>query len=270
MKTKIINKLNQLNLDFYQQFAGEFASAREYYWSGWEKLLPIISRFRSKKEITVADVGCGHGRFASFLSEKLSEEMQIDYNGFDNSSKLLELAKERVGGIERLDNTAFLHELDLLTQLQNNPKQLITLPNEPKPSFDLICLFGVFHHIPSIELRRVLIHKLIKQLTPDGLLIITFWDFKNFERFSKKIIDPKTVDIDPKELESNDYILDWKKGGTAYRYCHYATPHEVEELLQTPPTNMPYIKTNVVSSFSADGREGSINRYMAVALADQD
>jgi len=273
MHTSTIKQLNQINLDFYQEFAGEFAGAREYYWSGWQQLLSIIIKYfpnNPNQIIRVADVGCGHGRLASFLSENLPPKWQVRYTGFDNSRALLKLAEARIQSTKRLKATAHLKHDDLLARLLDNHSPLIDDGQSRTHQYDLVCLFGIFHHVPSFKLRHQLIHKLLGQLSPHGLLIITFWDFANFKRFEKKVIDPHQVKVNPQELEKDDYILDWQKGGTAYRYCHHTTQAEIEKLLETPPANLPLIKTKIVDSFGADGREQTINRYLVLALADQD
>ncbi|MFH2022261.1 MAG: class I SAM-dependent methyltransferase [Patescibacteria group bacterium] len=272
MKIATIKQLNQLSLDFYEKFAHEFAGAREYYWSGWQKLLSIINKHlpnQPNQIIRVMDVGCGHGRLASFFAENLPPKWQVQYTGLDNSQALLKLAKTRIQSIERFKTTAQLKYFDLMTLLLDNQTPLIDDQQNSSHQYDLICLFGIFHHVPSLKLRHLLIHQLLSQLSAHGLLIITFWDFANFDRFQKKIIDPHTVKINPQDLEANDYILDWQKGGTAYRYCHHTTQSEIEQLLNTPSASTPFIKAKIVDSFGADGREQTINRYLVLALADQ-
>jgi len=273
MKITTIKQLNQINLDFYENFATEFAGAREYYWSGWEKLLTSIEKqlgSHPSQTLKVADVGCGHGRLANFLVENMPLKWQLHYTGFDSSQTLLKFAKFKLKNLPRLKNNTKLISMDLMTQLLENKTPLLEDNSRPKPIYDLICLFGVFHHVPAFKLRHQLIHKLLSQLSKQGLLIITFWDFANFDRFEKKIVDPNQVKINPHDLEKDDYILDWKKGGTAYRYCHHTTQDEIKQFLNTPPVDAPFIKAKIIDSFQADGREQTINRYLVLALADRD
>jgi hypothetical protein len=56
------------------------------------------------------------------------------------------------------------------------------------------------------------------------------------------------------KLGEGDYILDWQKEVTAYRYCHNYSEEEVLSLCQGSGLQ-------ILDSFEADGKEGDINKY---------
>jgi hypothetical protein len=127
----------------------------------------------------------------------------------------------------------------------------------PHKKYHLTTLFGVLHHIPSRKLRKELIAILADSLTSGGLLVLTAWRFINEERFEKKQIHPQIVSIDPEDLEANDYILDWQKKVTAYRYCHYTDIQEMKELIDISGLQL-------AADYTADGKSGNLNHYVVL------
>jgi len=249
MRKNTIKKLNQINQKFYQKTAQTFSRSRSYFWSGWEKITPYLNVLvAQEKEIKVFDVGCGNGRFGMFLSENLDSK-KIKYFGLDFSQRLLETAKQR---LTTLGLDFQLKELDLVKSLLN--KQLNELYNQ---KFNLITAFGLFHHLPSFSIRRQAVKQLVSQLENEGVMVATFWQFANKTRFSKKFVNPEKVSIKPEELEENDFIMDWKRGKRAYRYCHHADQPEVEKLTAG-------LSLEEVDNYLADGKTGDLNLYLVL------
>ncbi len=245
MDTNIVNQLNQVNTDFYNTIATDFDESRQYFWYGWEKIPPLLDTFQ---DIRVADIGCGNGRFGQFLQEKC-QELKFSYTGIDANQTLLDFSQETLEGkIPALH----LQQTDVITELQNNIDFL------KDQEFQLVTSFGFFHHIPSYEIRLKLLKYLLSKITPDGYLIISFWQFMKFERFKKKIADEHTLithNINPKNLEKNDYILDWNRGQTALRYCHFIDETEQNNLISDS-------RAQLIKTYPADGKEGSVNQYV--------
>lgn len=241
MNKQTIDQLNKLNQDFYKITAESFDDSRQYFWPGWEKLLPHLDINDFLEELKVVDMGCGNGRFGQFLADKTS--IKIKYTGFDSSQELLDKAQQT---LVPLTSPNFEYEL----QLQD------LLSADLNFSADLITLFGVWHHLPSHELRLKIIKHLAEQLKPNGLLVIAVWKFYEYERFQNKIVDPEKLSIDNNQLEKNDFILDWRRGENAYRYCHYSTDAEIENVLKE------FSNLTLLDSFRADGKEGNVNQYL--------
>jgi 2-polyprenyl-3-methyl-5-hydroxy-6-metoxy-1,4-benzoquinol methylase len=247
MNADVINQLNQLNQQFYSQVAEAFSQSREQPWTGWLQLKPVLLKLQSDAEpLTVLDLGCGNGRWATFLTDTLKEK-SWSYLGIDSNQQLLEeadttIAKQAINGATiRLD----VIETVLVDQLASS------LPNQ---KYDVITLFGLIHHVPSFQLRQKLLLDLSHCLSPHGVLIVAAWRFAEFDRFSKKMINPTQLGINPAELETNDYILDWQRGTASYRYCHYLDDQEMVSLLKATDLT-------ISSQFRADGKEETLNAY---------
>lgn len=248
MKEHTITQLNQLNLDFYHTTAIDFNDSRKYFWGGWEKILPLLDSF---EDIRVADIGCGNGRFGQFLFEKCPH-IKLSYTGIDANQSLLSFAEQELKGkIPALH----LHQVDIITALQKNKDFL------QNQEFQLMSSFGVFHHVPSFELRVKLLRYLLSKLSKEGYLVVSFWQFMNFDRFRKKIISNQDIvnrhTILLSELEKNDYILDWGRGKPALRYCHFSNEAEQLELIHQA-------NAQLVTTYFADGKEGNVNQYVVL------
>jgi hypothetical protein len=87
------------------------------------------------------------------------------------------------------------------------------------------------------------------------------WRFYEVARFRERIV-PWNDDI---EVETNDYLLDWRRGERAFRYCHYINDDEHDDLIVAAGLSS-------VSDYRADGASGSLNRYSVLKknLAERD
>ena len=250
MQKLTIQKLNELNKRFYQSQAQSFSDTREMHWPGWEKLAKIIKKNGEGRTEDVLDAGCGNGRFLGFMKE---QGIEIEkYLGVDSSIELIKIATARYS---REVNAKF-RVLDILEE-----QGLGRIEQD----FDLIVAFGLLHHIPGFETRLNLLKNLVKKLNPGGQIAITFWQFRKSQRFDKMILESLDVDKDVSELfndfEKGDHLLDWDKSGLP-RYCHNFSDKEIDKLTaELEPTGV-----NVVADFSADGKEGNLNRYVVFRL----
>lgn len=213
-------------------------------------MLPIIQPLaKTKTQLKVLDIGCGNGRFGEFLFRQKIHRHLL-YHGLDNSASLLEFAQKRLASLKF--EQEFL-TVDLVESLLNN--SLIT--EIPHKKYHLTTVFGVLHHIPSLRLRKAFVRDLGSSLVSGGVLVMTAWRFLNEQRFEKKRIHPSIIKIDPEELEANDFILDWQKGVTAYRYCHYTDERELKALIEA--SGMEFVQ-----EYTADGKSGNLNHYVVL------
>ena len=224
--------LNDLNHQFYQIAAPEFDASRAAPWPGWERLLPHL-----RAPLSVLDVGGGNGRLGLFLADRLGSG--VSYCGLDSSPALLERARATLAGLD-----VRLNAWDLLDD---------SLPDGP---FDLVALFGVLHHVPGAKRRRALLADLAARVAPDGLLAFAAWRFYEFERFRERIIPWP----DGSAVEPGDYLLDWRRGERALRYCHFV--NEAEHIALVQATGLQELET-----YCADGRSNDMNRYSVLKRA---
>lgn len=235
--------LNQINEQFYRQFAGEFSSTRGSYWQGWNRIRGLHAGSR------ILDLGCGNGRFCSFVEEAASGS-QRKYVGTDQSLALLAGAKMRY------PEACFVCH-DLLTA---TPSALF----EPE-SFDLVVAFGVMHHIPGFSERCKMLQNAGGLLRSGGALICTFWQFELDPRFDARRQDwnASPVEIDTDELETGDHLLRW--GGSAdpaaVRYCHFTSHDEVLRLADASGMRLDEV-------FFDDGKTRKLNLYGTFSRQD--
>ncbi len=229
MNETTIKRLNAINRDFYRVTATDFDESRGQPWPGWEALLPHLD-----PPLRVLDIGCGNGRFGVFLVEQLGAA-QITYAGIDNNPALLDRARAALAHIDA----------------QIIPQDIIETPlPDTNIGYDLVALFGVLHHVPGAQHRREFMRQCAARVKLGGYFAFAAWRFYDFERFRTRIV-PWPDDID---VEAHDYLLDWRRGERALRYCHFVDDDEHRDLIAATGLHE-------VTTYRADGRTENANQY---------
>ena len=246
MDAEVVNRLLDLNRQFYMEFAAGFSATRAAPWPGFTRLLPYLP-----DGCRVLDLGCGNGRLAHFLNQ---ERRGITYLGLDFSPHLLALAQEATAHL--LHVTADFRVVNIV-----NPGWAEEVQGQ---RFDAVLALAVLQHIPSFDLRLDVVRRAAALLPPGGVLALSNWQFTTVARLRQKIVPWSSVSIDESELEEGDYLLDWQRGGVGYRYCHLLDEAEVADLAAAA-------RLELVQTFRADGREGHLNLYAVLSrhLPDQ-
>lgn len=234
MEAEIRDQLINLNRTFYQTFAKEFSATRKRLQPG---VLRILERISIRDEIL--DLGCGNGQLASELRSKGHEG---HYVGLDSNSDLLDIARQKLA----VEESVSLLEKDLTSSTWEDE-----LPTE---NFDFILAFAVLHHIPSLELRQQLVKKIRKLSAPDGWFIHSEWQLLNSTRLQKRILPWENVGLNPEQVETGDYLIDWRHGGQGLRYVHVFSEEELESLAQESGFQ-------IVEKFLSDGEGGKLGLY---------
>jgi len=192
------HRLQQWTSDFYRHHAASFDESRSGSWDSWDTVLGQLGLFES-----LLDVGCGNGRFASFLD---AHRVSVSYLGIDGEPAFIHAANTR-----HPQHSFFLQ--DLYEPFTVDP-------------FDVVVCFGVMHHIPGASERLAFLHRLAATVNSGGSLALSFWQPRLLKNFDAKVSPVH----DTKDLEENDFLLGWKGGFEHVRYCHHFDDAEVEDL----------------------------------------
>jgi tRNA (uracil-5-)-methyltransferase TRM9 len=239
MRDDVVQTLRRVNESFYQTFAAEFSATRERLQPGVLRALEMIP-----PGANILDLGCGNGEFARQL---FLHSHQGLYLGLDLSEIMLEQARERVTD----DRTHFLavdlNDADWTSRLH------AAFPNLP-PAFDCILAFAVLHHIPGSGQRLSLVRAAGELLLPQGIWIVSVWDFLASERLRGRILPWESAGLNPVDVEPGDSLIEWRRGGSGQRYVHHFTPESLRELAIAGGFS-------VLETYRSDGENGRLGLY---------
>lgn len=148
MRKKTAQKLLEKVKADYEKISDEFDITRQYQWKEFDKIIRYI-----KDGDAIADIGCGNGRFFSYVKNVRN----VEYVGIDNNKKLIRIAQKKY------------HEENFLLG------DMLDLPLENR-SQDTGISIAALHHIPSKKLRRKALSEMHRILKNDGTLIISVWN----------------------------------------------------------------------------------------------
>jgi tRNA (uracil-5-)-methyltransferase TRM9 len=242
VNSNTIQKLIQLNHQFYQTFALQFSTTRQRLQPGVRKILE--QGFQAVPEAfpidaNILELGCGNGELARELARRGHHG---DYLGLDFNADLLEEARHNLPDDFR---RSFL-QINLASAGWD---QLI-----PITPFDVVLAFAVLHHLPGEELRIQVLQKLRRLIKPDGSFIHSEWQFLNSPRLRERIQPWERSGLSTEDVDQGDYLLDWRSGGQGLRYVHHFSETELEALASS--TGFQIIET-----FHSDGEGGKLGLY---------
>ncbi|MEC4176226.1 class I SAM-dependent methyltransferase [Adlercreutzia sp. R21] len=260
----VIRKLNALTSNFYAREAASFSATRQTPWHGWEKAWEIIGErhpWPADQPLNILDLGCGNLRFERFLAERT--DIPVHVAAIDNCPALV--APE--GGLPGRIAVEF-QTFDLVESLLGG----VFADRLPHHSHDLAVAFGLMHHLPTFNLRARTLQGLASALRPGGFAVVSFWQFLNDPRLAAKATattaEGRAAHRLP-SLEPNDYLLGWQHAQGVYRFCHHADDHEIDALLAAAQQELdqspfPGPTFHELARFSADGKQGNLNRYVVL------
>lgn len=226
-----------INQQFYTNIFKIWNNDPNYFWDGFWYLYPNLDQlFSGKDKVKVLDIGSANGRFFNFLEfcfpEITFEKIGIDFVDFPPVNEF-KFIKMDISEPEFLD-------IDL-------------------GEFDLITMFGVYHHIQYAAIRDRITSKVCKTLKPDGLFVFTRWNFLLLNRLRKHIIGPlelkeKSIDLNLTKLELGDYYLKWDKGEYSIRFANYMDIAVIDNMLTQA-------NLKCILSFKADDKSENRNSY---------
>jgi 2-polyprenyl-3-methyl-5-hydroxy-6-metoxy-1,4-benzoquinol methylase len=235
MNSSTADYLLEINREFYARFGDSFSATRHRLQPGVRRVLEML-----KGDESILDLGCGNGELARELAKR---GHRGPYLGVDFSLPLLQEAKVQPGGL-----SAKFIQADL-TKLATAKEQLLESGN-----WSVVLAFAMLHHIPSHE-RRVEILRVVKQLlSRDGLFVHSNWQFLNSEKLKSRIQSWGAVNLSSSDVDSGDYLLDWRSGGQGLRYVHHFEEQELNELARS-------CHFLVVDTFYSDGEGANLGLY---------
>jgi tRNA (uracil-5-)-methyltransferase TRM9 len=240
MRDETVTRLLDLNRQFYQTFAEQFAETRGHLQPG---VLRSLANFPPKASIV--DLGCGIGEVANELSRRGHEGF---YLGIDSSAPLIAIARGRCEHpLAQFQLTDFIDS--------SWPKEPLNYAQRfSATSFDRVLAFATLHHLPSRALRLRVLTQIPELLAEDGQFIHSNWNFMASPRLRARVIPWSEIDLDENEVESGDYLLDWRRGGYGLRYVHHFSDEELQELARSTGFR-------VVETYYSDGEGGRLGLY---------
>jgi SAM-dependent methyltransferase len=233
MDSTVAHQLLELNRHFYTEYGREFSATRERLQTG---VLRVLNSLHGDEAIL--DLGCGNGQLARFLSRR---GHRGSYLGLDFSLPLLSEADREPFGFP-----VEFREMDI---------SLANWRSKLRPfSFDSIFAFAFFHHIPGFELQVNIMKEIYNLLKPNGRFVFSNWQFLNSEKLKARIHSWSEVGLSPEEVEPNDYLLDWKRGGIGLRYVHHYDEDELAQLAKDSDFE-------IEQSFYSDGENRKLGLY---------
>jgi len=233
MREATKKKLLQLNQEFYDSLADSFAETRGTPHPGFTLLLDYLPAELDG----LLDVGCGNGRFGHFIARHRPLQR---YVGVDFSGELLQKAAELQPGE--------YHQRDL-----SRPGALAGLGQ-----FPAVSIMAALHHIPGRANRERLLAEMAACLQPDGLLLLSTWNFIDSARQRRKMRDWSEVGLADAEVEPGDYLLTWNRGGFAYRYVAMIDEEALAALATAAVLRVRH-------QFRSDGKEGTLSLYAVLS-----
>lgn len=196
-------KIMELNKRFYDLLAEEFMRSRA---NVWEEFMSLSEYFREGDQ--VLDLGCGNGRFYDLVC---GQGKMAKYFGVDNSTKLIELARQKYPQGQFLVNDG------------------LELPFGDN-FFDKVLCIAVLHHLPGYDLRREFLRQAQRVLKKEGVLVLTTWSARSSWQRWKFLFKYSWLKlIGRSRLDWGDFYEPWADKGV--RYFHHFTAKELRRLL---------------------------------------
>ena len=233
----MVEKLLQLNQDFYATYAQSFAATRHSVQAGVQRLLPHILQAKM-----VLDLGCGNGNLAELLK---SEGYCGSYVGVDENIYFLEQA---AAATQDAPIGSYIFWQGSLANFD-----WLNLVDEA----DAICSFATLHHLPGTDLHRQFFSSVSSKLSPKGRFFLSCWQVLGNERLEKRLVSWNPADIASGRVDKHDLLLDWRAdpGKPAkLRYVHHFAPSELRALGESQ-------QLFLMDEFFSDGKEGNLGWY---------
>ena len=245
MQSWVVEKILQLNQEFYQTFAFSFSQTRQRLQPG---ILMALNEIPLKGNWL--DLGCGNGALAR---EWALQRRQGLYLGLDFSPGLLEEARKNKPEVGLPKGLKI--EFD---QVDLNTEDWSALVSHIQ--WNGILSFAVLHHIPSLELRVKVLKQVHHLLPQEGRFIFSVWQFQHSPRLMARCLPWESIGISVDEVDEGDTLIDWRadarqeEGAMGVRYVHLYSRQELAQLAHLADFS-------IVDEYESDGRSGNLALY---------
>lgn len=245
MDKKIIQKIFDLNGQFYQQYGGAFAETRR-------RIQPGVRRIINEwvQNGNWLDLGCGSGALSAEWTEKGILGL---YEGLDFSPVLIETAQAASQAYDLKPGQQVRFAIATLS----DPDWVKACS---RTSYDGILMFASLHHIPGAETRTRLIEQIAALLPTGALFIHSEWQFDRNPKLLARVQPWSTAGISDADVEPGDTLLDWRHmqaGQTddpGLRYVHLFSREELVDLARSGGFT-------IETEFDSDGVTGNLSLY---------
>ena len=248
MDADTVQRLLDLNRQFYQTFALHFSATRQRLQPGVMRILDrlqpgeqtAVGGFRPAGAVlNLLELGCGNGKLAREIAAR---GFHGDYVGVDLTPHFLQTAGE---SLEGRSGFMFLQS-DLSEPDWDHPL--------PHRAYDAILAFAVLHHLPGETIRRKVLERARALISPGGRFYLSAWQPLNSQRLRSRLQPWKAIGLAEGQVDPGDILIDWRQGGEGLRYVHVYSQSELERLAATAGYE-------VEETFYSDGEGGRLGIY---------
>ncbi len=230
-----VERLISLNRRVYTEHGPDFSQTRNRLQPGVVRLLDLLHEDES-----ILDLGCGNGGLARDLSRR---GHRGPYLGLDFSPPLLDAAQRDAMSFPARFVQADIAELSMMGN---------QLP--VAGAWSWITAFAVLHHIPGFQLRLTLLRNVHELLASDGKFVLSCWQFLGSPRLKARVQPWEAAALAARDVDSNDYLLDWRVGRRGLRYVHHFNEEELTEMAHLTGFE-------VAETFYSDGENKRLSVY---------
>jgi tRNA (uracil-5-)-methyltransferase TRM9 len=221
MDKTVVQKLFDINGQFYQEYGGAFAETRRRIQPGVRRILTEWIR-----DGNWLDLGCGSGALsAAWVGQGISGL----YEGVDFSPVLITAARAASQEYAlKPGQQVLFSQVDL--------SETTWTQTCSQSQYDGVLMFAALHHIPGADTRARLLRQIAGLLPPGGLFIHSEWQFDRSPKLVARIQPWSLVDLTEADVEMGDTLLDWRhvlpeqSGKPGLRYVHLFSRPELEVL----------------------------------------
>jgi len=247
MDKTVIQKLFDINGQFYQEYGAAFAETRRRIQPGVRRILENWIQPGAW-----LDLGCGSGALSANWVE---QGITGVYEGLDFSPVLIETAKNASQALVLKTGQSVLFSVANLAD-ENWP------PVCSLPCYMGVLMFASLHHIPGAETRSRLLKQISGLLPAGGQFIHSEWQFDRNPKLMARIQPWSKAGLNDAEVEAGDTLLDWRHmlpsqaDKPGLRYVHLFSRSELAELADASG----FV---IEAEFNSDGASGDLSLYQA-------